>query len=48
MIITHYIVIIIHGSLWQYCKDKPSVNNNGATVAFNAVNVTDLFNFKEK
>ena len=36
----------IPGSLWHYCKDKPAVDNKGATIAFNAANVTDLFSFK--
>ena len=36
------------GSLWQYCKYKPAVNNNGVIIAFNGANVTDSFNFKEK
>ena len=36
------------GTLWQYCRDKPAINNNGIIVAFNAANVTDSFNFKEK
>ena len=31
------------GSLWQYCKDIPAVNNNNAFVDF-----TDSFNFKVK
>ena len=31
------------GSLWQYFKDIPAVNNNNATV-----NLTDSFNFKVK
>ena len=35
------------GSLWQYCKDIPAVNN-GAIIDFNEANVTDSFNFKEK
>ena len=35
------------GSLRQYCKDIPPVNN-GAIVDFNKANVTNLFNFKEK
>ena len=35
-------------SLWQYCKDIPSVNNNSDIVDFNEANVTDSFNFKEK
>ena len=33
---------------WQYCRDKPSVINNGVIVAFDVANVTDSFNFKEK
>ena len=36
------------GSLWQYCKDIPAVNNNGNTVDFNGANATDSFNFKTK
>ena len=36
------------GSLWQYCRDIPTVNNNCVIVAFDAANVTDSFNFKEK
>ena len=36
------------GSLWQYCKDKPAVNNNGDIVDFNGGNATDSFNFKAK
>ena len=35
-------------SLWQYCRDKPAVNDNGFIVDFNAFNVTDSFYFKEK
>ena len=38
----------ISGSLWQYCKDIPAVNNNGDIVDFNGANVTDSFNFKAK
>ena len=34
------------GSLWQYCKDIPAVNNNGDIVDFNGTNATDSFNFK--
>ena len=34
------------GSLWQYCKDIPVVNNNGNIVDFNEANVTDSFNFE--
>ena len=32
------------GSLWQYCKDIPAVNNNGDVVDFNGANATDSFN----
>ena len=35
------------GSLWQYCKDIPAVNNN-AIVDFSDNNCTDSFNFKVK
>ena len=36
------------GSLWQYCKGIPAVNNDGAVVDFNGANATDSFNFKTK
>ena len=36
------------GSLWQYCKDIPAVNNNGNIADFNGANATDSFNSKEK
>ena len=36
------------GSLWQYCKDIPAVNNNGNIVDFNGANATDSFNSKAK
>ena len=36
------------GSLWQYCKDIPAVNNNGDIVIFNGANDTDSLNFKSK
>ena len=36
------------GSLWQYYKDIPAVNDNGNTVNFNEANVTDSFNYKSK
>ena len=36
------------GILWQYCKDIPVVNNNGANIDFNDANATDSFNFKTK
>ena len=36
------------GSLWQYCKEIPAINDNGAIVAFNGTNDTDSFNFKSK
>ena len=34
------------GSLWQYCKDIPAVDNNNAIVNFAENNLTDSFNFK--
>ena len=34
------------GSLWQYCKDIPAVNNNNDIINFNGANATDSFNFK--
>ena len=36
------------GSLWQYCKDIPTVDNNNAIVNFTDNNLTDSFNFKVK
>ena len=36
------------GSLWQYCKDIPAVNNAEDNVDFNGANATDSFNFKTK
>ena len=36
------------GSLWQYCKDIPTVDNNNAIVNFTERNLTDSFNFKVK
>ena len=36
------------GSLWQYCKDIPAVDNNNAIVNFADNNLTDSFNFKAK
>ena len=36
------------GSLWQYFKDMPAVNNNGGIVVLNGNNNTDSFNFKWK
>ena len=37
------------GSLWQYCKETPVVNDNGANgVDFNGANATDSFTFKTK
>ena len=36
------------GSLWQYCKEIPAVDNNGDIVAFNRDSDTDSFNFKSK
>ena len=36
------------GSLCQYCKDIPAVNNNRDIVEFNGANTIDSFNFKAK
>ena len=36
------------GSLLQYCKDIPAVDNNNAIVNFPENNLTDSFNFKVK
>ena len=36
------------GSLWQYCKEMPAINNDGNIVDFNGANATDSFNFKTK
>ena len=36
------------GSLCQYCKDIPAVDNNNAIVIFSDNNFTDSFNFKVK
>ena len=33
------------GSLWQYCKGIPAVDNNGDIINFNGANATDSFNF---
>ena len=33
------------GSLQQYCKDIPVVNNNDNIVNYNGANATDSFNF---
>ena len=35
----------ISGSLWQYCKDIPAVDNNNAIVNFVENNLTDSFKF---
>ena len=36
------------GSLWQYCKDIPAVDDNNAIVNFANNNLTNSFNFKVK
>ena len=36
------------GSLWQYCKEIPAVNDNGEIEDFTGANATDSFNFKTK
>ena len=33
------------GSLWQYCKDVPAVDNKGNNVDFNGTNAADSCNF---
>ena len=34
------------GSLWQYCKEIPAINTNGAITDFNGANTTNTFDFK--
>ena len=34
------------GSLWQYCKEIPAVNDDGDIINFNGTNDADSFNFK--
>ena len=36
------------GSLWQYCKEIPAVDDDGDIVNFNEDNAIDWFNFKTK
>ena len=36
------------GSLWQYCKEIPAIDDDGDIVDFNGANATDSFNFKAK
>ena len=37
------------GILWQYCRDRPVVDDNGGIVDFTVANsITDLFKIKEK
>ena len=36
------------GSLWQYCKEMPAVNNADNIVNFNEANATDSFDFRTK
>ena len=36
------------GSLWQSCKDIPTVNNSGNVIDFTNTNTTDSFKFKTK
>ena len=36
------------GSLWQYCKEIPAVNNASNIIDFNGANAADSFNFKTK
>ena len=34
--------------VWQYCKDIPARNANGAIIIFSEDNTTDSFKFKAK
>ena len=36
------------GSLWQYCKEIPAVNDDDNIADFNGANATNSFNFKTK
>ena len=36
------------GSLWQYCKDIPTVDNNDNIADFNEASATDSFNSNAK
>ena len=36
------------GSLWQYCKDIPAVDDDGDITDFDGANATDSVNFKTK
>ena len=36
------------GSLWQYCKEIPAVDNTASIEDFNGANATNSFNFKTK
>ena len=36
------------GSLWQYCKEIPAMDDDGNIVDFDGTNATDSFNFKTK
>ena len=36
------------GSLWQYCKEIPAIDNNGNIVDFNEANSTESLNYKTK
>ena len=38
----------ISGSLWQYCKDIPAVDNNGNIITFNEANSTDSLKSEAK
>ena len=37
-----------YGSLWQYCKEIPAIDDDWDIVDFNGPNATDSFNFKTK
>ena len=38
----------ISAILWEYCRDEPAVNANGAITNFTEDNITDSFKVKEK
>ena len=39
---------LLSGSLWQYCKDIPTIENNNAIVDFTENNLIDSFDFRVK
>ena len=37
-----------YGSLWQYCKEIPAIDDDGDIADFSGANATNSFNFKTK